>query len=68
MSGQARGISFAIMAFLIWGFCPLYFKLLTEVPASEILANLRDRAEDARTEAAAAKIHWAMSARLPKSR
>lgn len=39
MSGQARGITFAIMAFLIWGFCPLYFKLLGAVPAGEILSH-----------------------------
>ena len=39
MSGQARGIAFAIMAFLIWGFCPLYFKLHGAVPAGEILGH-----------------------------
>ena len=39
MSGHTRGVLYAIMAFLIWGFCPLYFKLLGSVPAGEILSH-----------------------------
>ena len=39
MSGHSRGVLYAIMAFLIWGFCPLYFKLLTTIAAGEILSH-----------------------------
>ena len=39
MSGHTRGVLYAIMAFLIWGFCPLYFKLLTTIAAGEILSH-----------------------------
>ena len=39
MSGHTRGVLYAIMAFLIWGFCPLYFKLLSTIAAGEILSH-----------------------------
>ena len=34
-----RGILYGIAAYTIWGFLPLYWKALREVPAGEILAN-----------------------------
>ncbi len=34
-----RGILYGIAAYTIWGFLPLYWKALLEVPAGEILAN-----------------------------
>jgi chloramphenicol-sensitive protein RarD len=34
-----RGILFGIAAYSLWGFLPLYWKALQEVPAGEILAN-----------------------------
>ncbi|WOT04993.1 EamA family transporter RarD [Shewanella youngdeokensis] len=34
-----KGIIFAICAYTMWGFAPLYFKLLAEVPATEILLH-----------------------------
>ena len=34
-----RGILYGIAAYTIWGFLPLYWKALQEVPAGEILAN-----------------------------
>lgn len=39
MSGHTRGVLYAIMAFLIWGFCPLYFKQLSTIAAGEILSH-----------------------------
>ena len=39
MPAHTKGVIYALFAFLIWGICPLYFKLLTEVPASEILTH-----------------------------
>ena len=39
MPAHTKGVIYALCAFLIWGICPLYFKLLTEVPASEILTH-----------------------------
>lgn len=34
-----KGIIFAICAYTLWGFAPLYFKLLINVPAAEILLH-----------------------------
>ncbi|MCL1050828.1 EamA family transporter RarD [Shewanella abyssi] len=34
-----RGIAFAICAYTLWGFAPLYFKLLTDVSSAEILLH-----------------------------
>ena len=39
MSGHSKGVLLALGAFLIWGICPLYFKLLTHVPPGEILSH-----------------------------
>ncbi len=40
MSGEARaGVAFAAGAFLVWGFSPVYWKLLKPVPAVELLAH-----------------------------
>lgn len=39
MPSSTKGVIYALCAFLIWGICPLYFKLLTEVPAAEILTH-----------------------------
>jgi chloramphenicol-sensitive protein RarD len=36
---QKTGVIAAISAYLIWGFLPLYWKLVDEVPASEMLAH-----------------------------
>ncbi|MFT5789002.1 MAG: chloramphenicol-sensitive protein RarD [Shewanella sp.] len=36
---QRKGIVFAICAYTLWGFAPLYFKLLTDVSAAEILLH-----------------------------
>ena len=35
---QSSGLPYAVSAYLIWGFLPVYFKLLTTVPALDILA------------------------------
>lgn len=35
---QSSGLPYAVSAYLIWGFLPVYFKLLTAVPAIDILA------------------------------
>lgn len=34
-----KGVVFAILAYFMWGFAPLYFKQLSNVPAYEILAH-----------------------------
>lgn len=31
---------FALVAYLIWGIAPVYFKLIQQVPADEILPHL----------------------------
>lgn len=36
---RARGLAFALAAYLSWGMLPLYFKALRPVPALEILAH-----------------------------
>lgn len=36
---SARGLGFAISAYVLWGFLPLYLKLLTEIPVIEVLAH-----------------------------
>lgn len=33
------GVFFAIAAYSMWGFAPMYFKLVEEIPAAEILAH-----------------------------
>jgi chloramphenicol-sensitive protein RarD len=33
------GVLFALLAYTVWGILPLYWKLLSEVPASEVLAH-----------------------------
>ncbi len=38
-SEQNKGIASAICAYTLWGFAPLYFKLLGDVPAPEILIH-----------------------------
>ncbi|SDK93316.1 EamA family transporter RarD [Natronincola ferrireducens] len=37
--GRFVGVFLVVTAFLLWGFLPLYWKLLQEVPADEILAH-----------------------------
>ncbi|RCS23194.1 EamA family transporter RarD [Phyllobacterium salinisoli] len=39
MSNDVRGFVFALSAFLMWGFLPLYMKLVTHIPASEVVAH-----------------------------
>ncbi|MBB2970252.1 EamA family transporter RarD [Mesorhizobium sp. RMAD-H1] len=39
MSNDVRGFIFALSAFLMWGFLPLYMKLVTHIPASEVVAH-----------------------------
>lgn len=34
-----KGICYAIVAYTLWGIAPLYFKLLSDVPATEILLH-----------------------------
>ena len=34
-----RGLAFAVLAYFLWGFLPLYMKLLDHVPAFEIVAH-----------------------------
>ncbi|XKG63409.1 EamA family transporter RarD [Mesobacillus maritimus] len=36
---QQSGIIFAVIAYILWGFLPLYWKLLNHIGAEEILAN-----------------------------
>ncbi|CEA00252.1 putative DMT superfamily transporter inner membrane protein [Metalysinibacillus saudimassiliensis] len=38
MSEMKKGILFALLAYLCWGSFPLFWKMLTHVPSSEILA------------------------------
>ena len=38
-SAQPNGLPFALGAYLIWGFVPVYFKLLTHVPPVEVVAQ-----------------------------
>lgn len=38
-SSQPNGLHFALGAYLIWGFVPVYFKLLTHVPPVEVVAQ-----------------------------
>ncbi len=35
----AKGIAYALSAFLLWGFAPAFFKLVSELAALDILAN-----------------------------
>ncbi|MDI3534494.1 MAG: chloramphenicol-sensitive protein RarD [Thermosediminibacterales bacterium] len=35
----AVGILYAVMAFTVWGFLPIYWKLLNQIPAGQILAH-----------------------------
>jgi chloramphenicol-sensitive protein RarD len=39
LSERGVGIIYAVLAYLVWGFLPLYWKLLDQVPAQEILAH-----------------------------
>lgn len=34
-----RGLAFAVSAYLLWGFLPLYMKALAHIPAAEIVAH-----------------------------
>jgi chloramphenicol-sensitive protein RarD len=34
-----RGLAFAVTAYVLWGFLPLYLKLLSHIPATEVLAH-----------------------------
>ena len=36
---QPNGLPFAVSAYLIWGFVPVYFKLLSHVPPVEVVAQ-----------------------------
>lgn len=38
-SEHQKGIIYALSAYILWGFAPLYFKLLGEIPAPEILVH-----------------------------
>jgi chloramphenicol-sensitive protein RarD len=38
-SEEKKGVIFAIMAYVMWGLAPIYFKLIDEVGALEILAH-----------------------------
>ena len=33
------GLAFAVSAYVIWGFLPLYMKLMDHIPAAEIVAH-----------------------------
>ena len=39
MQSRSRGFTFALAAFLAWGFFPIYFKSIRSVPPLEILAH-----------------------------
>ena len=40
LSGDSpRGFAFAVTAYLMWGFLPLYMKALSHVPAAEVIAH-----------------------------
>ena len=34
-----KGFAFAIVAYLLWGFLPIYMKALSHVPAAEVVAH-----------------------------
>jgi len=34
-----RGLAFAVAAYVLWGFLPLYLKLLSHIPATEVLVH-----------------------------
>jgi len=36
---RAMGIAYGLLAFTTWGFLPLYWKMLDQIPATEILAH-----------------------------
>jgi chloramphenicol-sensitive protein RarD len=38
-TNSIKGIYYALSAFVLWGFLPLYWKLLNEFSAAQILAN-----------------------------
>lgn len=38
-SSQSKGVVYAILAFLIWGIFPIFWKTLDSIPAMEILAH-----------------------------
>ncbi|MFT7192127.1 MAG: chloramphenicol-sensitive protein RarD, partial [Dinoroseobacter sp.] len=35
----AQGLAFAMSAYILWGFLPLYMKMLAHIPAPEIIAH-----------------------------
>jgi chloramphenicol-sensitive protein RarD len=39
MDSRSRGLASALLAYLLWGFFPIYFKALADVPAFEVLAH-----------------------------
>jgi chloramphenicol-sensitive protein RarD len=39
MDSRSRGLASALLAYLLWGFFPIYFKALANVPAFEVLAH-----------------------------
>lgn len=39
ISEKTLGFVYGLLAFIIWGFLPLYWKMLSQVPASETLAH-----------------------------
>ncbi|QFI56145.1 EamA family transporter RarD [Aeromonas simiae] len=38
-TAQRQGVIFALSAYFIWGLAPIYFKLISQVPAGEILTH-----------------------------
>jgi chloramphenicol-sensitive protein RarD len=34
-----QGLAFAVTAYVLWGFLPLYMKLLSHVPPSEVVVH-----------------------------
>jgi len=39
---HTKGFAFAIVAYLLWGFLPIYMKALSHVPAAEVVADLKN--------------------------
>ncbi len=48
---QQNGLPFALAAYGIWGFVPLFFKLLASVPPVEVLAPVSTVERDLVAEA-----------------
>ena len=39
MTSSRQGAIYALAVFLLWGLSPIYFKLMTRLPALELLAH-----------------------------